>query len=267
MASSCVFTPPPPLPEELEAGGSLAAAQGSTGAQGGLGGGAAGEGSEGSQAGAEGSGDGGADSTSPAAAIAAANAQAGDPVQGFFQLEDATAGVQGEGQLWAEIVTARGVINCELYEDQTPLTVANFVGLARGVRPFKDDATGEWVTRPYYDGTTFHRVIPGFMIQGGDPTGTRMGNPGYVIPDEIRPSLLHGDAGVLSMANRGPNTGGGQFFITLGPTPNLDGKHAVFGHCDEAGIRLADDISIVPRDETDKPLEDEVVETIRIVRR
>ena len=199
--------------------------------------------------------------------VLAANKTEGDPVDGLFTLDLALAGLEGEGTLFAEIVTPRGSITCELFEELTPITVANFVGLARGTRPFLDAETGQWGTRPYYDNTTFHRIIPGFMIQGGDPTGTRMGNPGFVIPDEIRPSLIHAEPGILSMANRGPNTGGGQFFVTLGPTPNLDGKHSVFGKCDPASIRIADDISIAPRDSSDKPLQDELVNTNRILRR
>ncbi len=270
-----MFTPPPPLPEELEAaqGGSKVVNKGPEGATGAEGAVAAGEGgSEGAGTG-EGSGEGAGTGTAAAntaaarEAVLAANKEAGDPIDGFFTLEQALEGVEGEGTLVAEIVTPRGVITCELYEEVAPLTVANFAGLARGVRPFLDPNTDTWVTRPYYDATTFHRVIPGFMIQGGDPTGTRSGNPGYVIPDELDPAYIHDTAGILSMANRGANTGGSQFFLTLGPTPNLDGKHTVFGRCDESSIRIADDISIAPRDSADKPVEDEVVETIRIVRR
>lgn len=261
IVAACVFTPPPPLPEELEeAQTANRAAQSSNPGQ--------------EQSGAEGdeARAGGGPGTDGASAtgidsVLAANKAAGDPVEGLFTLEAALAGLEGSGKLFAEIVTARGSITCELFEDLTPVTVANFAGLARGTRPFLDAATQEWVTRPYYDASTFHRIIPGFMIQGGDPTGTRMGNPGYVIPDEIRPNLIHDEAGVLSMANRGPNTGGGQYFVTLGPTPNLDGKHTVFGKCDEASVRIADDISIAPRDASDKPLEDELVQTIRIVRK
>ncbi|MCB9566306.1 MAG: peptidylprolyl isomerase [Myxococcales bacterium] len=197
------------------------------------------------------------------------NTAQGDPEGGEFTLEEALAGLPGApgGTLWADIVTARGTLRCELFEADAPKTIANFVGLARGLRPFLDRQEGAWVKRPYYDNTTFHRVIPGFMIQAGDPTGTGTGNPGYVIEDEIRPSRTHDDAGILSMANRGPGTGGAQFFITLGPTPHLDGKHTVFGKCDEKSAELADDISLVPRDPSDKPLDPEVIEAIKIVRR
>jgi peptidyl-prolyl cis-trans isomerase A (cyclophilin A) len=257
VAHGCVFTPPPPLPGE-EPQTPVSA--------------------EDSEPSEETPGEGGAEpSPDPVAAVVhpedleavlANNKAAGDPVDGLFTLEAALEGL-GEGDaIIAELETTRGVMRCRLFAEQTPITVANFVGLARGLRPFLDpnNPGAGWQTRPYYDGSTFHRVIPGFMIQGGDPTGTRTGNPGFVIPDEIRPELRHERAGMLSMANRGPNTGGAQFFVTLGPTPNLDGKHTVFGQCDEDAVRIADDISIAPRDAADKPLEDEVVSTIRILR-
>jgi cyclophilin family peptidyl-prolyl cis-trans isomerase len=114
----------------------------------------------------------------------------------------------------AHVVTERGAFDVELFAADAPLTVENFVNLARA---------------GFYDGTTFHRVIPGFMAQGGDPTGTGRGGPGYQFSDELSPARRHDAAGVLSMANAGPNTNGSQFFITFGPTPHLDGKHAVFG--------------------------------------
>jgi cyclophilin family peptidyl-prolyl cis-trans isomerase len=114
----------------------------------------------------------------------------------------------------AHFKTDRGEIVCDLHADRAPLTVENFINLARA---------------GYYDGTTFHRVIAGFMAQGGDPTGTGRGGPGYTFRDEFHPSLRHDRAGVLSMANAGPNTNGSQFFITFGPTPHLDDKHSVFG--------------------------------------
>ncbi|MCA9692524.1 MAG: peptidylprolyl isomerase [Myxococcales bacterium] len=178
----------------------------------------------------------------------------------------ALAGLSGSGTLWALIKTQRGVIDCELFPDDAPLTVANFVGLARGKRPFRDprdpNATS-WVTGRYYDGSSFHRVIPGFMIQGGDPTGTGTGSPGYVLVDEFSPDKIHDRPGVLSMSNIGQsNTGGAQFFITLNPTPHLDGIHTVFGQCSDAGVAIADDISLVPRDEHNKPEEDETIQRI-----
>jgi peptidyl-prolyl cis-trans isomerase B (cyclophilin B) len=118
----------------------------------------------------------------------------------------------------ARVKMERGDMLVELYADRTPLTVENFVNLARS---------------GFYDGTTFHRVIPGFMAQGGDPTGTGSGGPGYQFRDEIDPTLRHSGPGILSMANAGPGTNGSQFFITFGPTPHLDGKHTVFGRVTE----------------------------------
>ncbi len=117
-------------------------------------------------------------------------------------------------EYYAVLVTGRGTIRTRLFAEEAPETVNNFVSLARD---------------GYFDGTTFHRVIENFMVQGGDPTGTGAGGPGYEIPDEFNPNLRHDRPGVLSMANRGPNTGGSQFFITHVPTPWLDGKHAIFG--------------------------------------
>ena len=130
---------------------------------------------------------------------------------------------------YAHFETSMGDFTIELFEQQAPNTVANFVGLAAGTKEWKDPRTGPLLKKPFYDGLIFHRVIDGFMIQGGDPTGTGMGGPGYRFPDEIHPQLKHNSEGILSMANAGPNTNGSQFFITLVPTPHLDGRHAVFG--------------------------------------
>jgi peptidyl-prolyl cis-trans isomerase A (cyclophilin A) len=165
---------------------------------------------------------------------------AGDPRHGVFGLKDATRGLAGSGPLYAEIATELGTLRCTLFDDRAPVTVANFVGLARGTRPWLAPE-GRWVTRPAYDGTTFHRVIRGFMIQGGDPLGTGEGEPGYVIPDEIWPGASHDRRGQLAMANRGPNTNGMQFFITDGAAPHLDGGYTIFGECgpDELVARLA----------------------------
>lgn len=130
----------------------------------------------------------------------------------------------GEG-LFAAIKTTKGTLVCQLEYAKTPITVANFVALAKGEQ--KNTAKGAGV--PYFDGIVFHRVIADFMVQCGDPTGTGMGGPGYVFPDEIDRSLKHDAPGTLSMANAGPGTNGSQFFITHGPTPWLDGKHSVYG--------------------------------------
>jgi len=153
-----------------------------------------------------------------------------DPVKGKFTLEEATKGLPGQGKLVAEMKTDKGSLECELYSDKAPITVANFVGLARGLRPWKTPG-GEWVKKPLYDGTVFHRIIKGFMIQGGDPKGNGSGDPGYVIPDEVWEGAHHNEIGQLCMANRGPNTNGAQFFIMDGVAAHLDGGYTIFGKC------------------------------------
>ena len=141
-----------------------------------------------------------------------------------------TRDLDGVGKLVAVLDTSEGAITCELFEAEAPLTVANFVGLARGLKAFVDPATDRAVTGlPYFDGQIFHRVIPNFMIQSGDPTGSGLGGPGYAIPDEFHADLRHDRPGVLSMANLGPDTGGSQFFITEIAAPHLDGRHTIFG--------------------------------------
>src|SRR5947207_5502922 len=131
--------------------------------------------------------------------------------------------------LYAHFTTSEGNFTVRLFDAETPNTVANFTGLADGSKEWTDPRTGRKVKQPYFDGTIFHRVIAGFMIQGGDPLGQGTGGPGYTFADEFSPQLRHSKPGILSMANRGPNTNGGQFFITLAATPWLDGKHSVFG--------------------------------------
>jgi peptidyl-prolyl cis-trans isomerase A (cyclophilin A) len=162
----------------------------------------------------------------------------GDPVKGKFSLEDATKGLAGTGKLVAEIKTDKGTLECELYSDKAPITVANFVGLSRGLRPWKNPA-GEWVKKPLYEGTPFHRIIKGFMIQGGDPKGNGSGDPGYVIPDEIWEDAHHDQRGLLCMANRGPNTNGSQFFIMDGVAAHLDGGYTIFGKCSPEDIIIS----------------------------
>jgi peptidyl-prolyl cis-trans isomerase A (cyclophilin A) len=169
------------------------------------------------------------DAPKPAPPPAPTPAPNADPLKGQFTLADATKDLKGKGALVADIDTDLGKLSCELYEDKAPVTVANFVGLARGLRPFKSPS-GEWVAKAAYDGTTFHRVIKGFMIQGGDPAGTGKGEPGYVIPDEMWGGK-HDRRGLLCMANRGPNTNGMQFFITDAGAPHLDRSYTIFGSC------------------------------------
>jgi len=153
-----------------------------------------------------------------------------DPAAGKFSLEEATKGLPAKGKLVADIVTSLGKLSCELYDDKAPITVANFIGLARGLRPWKAP-DGTWVKKPLYDGTIFHRIIKGFMIQGGDPMGTGAGEPGYVIPDEVWPGAAHDRRGLLCMANRGKNTNGAQFFILDAAARHLDSGYTIFGSC------------------------------------
>src|SRR5580658_8875072 len=131
--------------------------------------------------------------------------------------------------LTATLRTSQGTVQVRLFPDHAPKTVANFVELAEGAREWTDPRTRQATTGRLYDGTVFHRVIPRFMIQGGDPLGQGTGNPGYKFEDEFHPELRHSGAGILSMANSGPASNGSQFFITEGPTPHLDNKHSVFG--------------------------------------
>ena len=167
-----------------------------------------------------------------------------DPLNTPISLEAASAEIAGEGRLWATIRTSMGDFNCVLFDKRAPKTVANFVGLARGLRAFRDPASGTWVKKPFYDGLLFHRVVPNFMIQGGDPLGNGSGGPGYGFEDELDLDLRHDRGGLLSMANSGPNTNGSQFFVTEKATPWLDDGHTIFGQCDE--LDLVQRIARVP---------------------
>ncbi len=182
--------------------------------------------------------------------------------------------VPGNGQLHARLVTSLGDIVVRLEENRVPNTVRNFVGLATGTQPWKDPKTGQQMQgTPAYNGVRFHRVIPDFMIQCGDPL-TRHGDPndrwgtggpGYRFPDEFNPELRHDGPGVLSMANSGPNTNGAQWFITEGPTPHLNNKHSVFGRV-TAGLDIVAQIARVPTARGDRPLKDVVLERIELFR-
>lgn len=164
----------------------------------------------------------------------------------------------------ATIVTSLGTFKVGLMPDHAPITVANFEDLATGKREWKDPRDGERKTEPLYDGTIFHRVIDGFMIQGGDPAGSGMGGPGYRFEDECPPGGPKFDrAGLLAMANAGPNTNGSQFFVTLAPTPHLTGKHTIFGEVIE-GMDVVEKIGNTPTGAQDRPLEDVVLERVEI---
>ena len=166
----------------------------------------------------------------------------------------------------AVLDTSMGRMVCELYSKEAPQTVANFIGLATGTKEFTDPVTHKKVQgKPFYNGTTFHRVIPGFMIQGGDPTGTGMGDPGYFFKDEIDPHLNFDVAGRLAMANAGPNTNGSQFFVTVAPQPSLDQHYTIFGQCNPASVLVAQSITQVPRDTQDKPLDPVYLNKVTIV--
>ena len=167
--------------------------------------------------------------------------------------------------LYATLKTNMGAIVIRLFEDKAPKTVENFVGLAAGTKEWTDPRTGQKVKQPLYNGTIFHRVIPGFMIQGGDPLGRGTGGPGYRFSDEFHPDLRHNKAGILSMANAGPNTNGSQFFITLAPTPHLDNKHSVFGEVVQ-GQEVVVAIANSPRGANDRPVKDAVLQEVVISR-
>lgn len=167
-----------------------------------------------------------------------------------------------EEGLYAKMATNHGDILLELNMDKTPITTANFVALAEGNHPMVDE---KYAGKPFYDSLTFHRVIPNFMIQGGDPDGTGMGGPGYQFQDETSTGLSH-KKGVISMANAGPGTNGSQFFITVAETAHLDGRHTVFGEV-VAGQNIADAISQLPTGANDKPQEPVVISSVEIVRK
>jgi peptidyl-prolyl cis-trans isomerase A (cyclophilin A) len=163
-----------------------------------------------------------------------------------------TKNIAGKGELLATIKTPMGTLTCQLLADKAPATVANFVGLATGQKAWLDPKTNKLQkNKPYYNGLIFHRVIPGFMIHGGDPTGTGAGGPGYRFADETSPDVKMAP-GVLAMANSGPSTNGSQFFITDGTPSYLDGKHTIFGRC--APIDVVTKIEAVKRDASDRPL-------------
>jgi peptidyl-prolyl cis-trans isomerase A (cyclophilin A) len=162
--------------------------------------------------------------------------------------------------------TSMGRITCQFYQKQAPKAVANFIGLAEGTKDWTDPATKKVQHhKPYYDGTIFHRVIPQFMIQGGDPTGTGIGNPGYIFDDEFDPGLNFDRPGRLAMANSGPNTNGSQFFITEQAADFLDQHYTLFGQCDDASVAVVKSIARVERDSSDRPLTPVTLKKVTIV--
>ena len=167
--------------------------------------------------------------------------------------------------LYAQFQTSEGAFTVKLFEDEAPNTVANFTGLAEGSKEWRDPVKGTPMTRPFYDGLIFHRVIDGFVIQGGCPMGNGMGGPGYKFGDEFHPSRRHTKAGILSMANAGPGTNGSQFFVTLVPTPWLDNKHAIFGEVVE-GLDIVQKIGKTRTGPNDRPVSDIRIEQLSIER-
>jgi peptidyl-prolyl cis-trans isomerase A (cyclophilin A) len=192
-----------------------------------------------------------------------------DPLNGKFTLADATKDIPGSGPLTASIDTSMGKVSCRLYDDKAPNTVANFIGLATGKRSWLDPSSGAWTNKPAYDGTTFHRIIKDFMIQGGDPKGNGSGEPGYTIPDEMWPGAKHDRAGLLCMANRGANTNGAQFFITESDGPSVKGldhynTYTIFGEC--TPVPTIHTIAATPTAPGDRPITPVVINSVTIAR-
>ena len=166
--------------------------------------------------------------------------------------------------MYAVFGTTLGEVTCRLFPDKAPKTVENFAGLAQGTKEFRDAKTRQTAKRPFYDGLTFHRVIPKFMIQGGCPLGTGTGDPGYKFQDEFSKDLKFDKPGKLAMANAGPNTNGSQFFITVAATDWLTNHHTIFGEVVK-GYDVVEKISNVPRDRSDRPSTPVVVNSVKIV--
>ena len=165
----------------------------------------------------------------------------------------------------ATLHTNRGDINLTLFADTAPKTVASFTSLAKGEPSWRDQEVGQSRTTPFYDGLIFHRVIDGFMIQGGDPTGTGRGGPGYQFADEFHPELQFDKPYLLAMANAGPGTNGSQFFITVGKTPHLTRKHTIFGEVvDPESQKVVDAIATTATDRSDRPTDPVVIESITV---
>jgi peptidyl-prolyl cis-trans isomerase A (cyclophilin A) len=196
--------------------------------------------------------------------VAEVKASPDDPVKGKWTLDDATKGLPKGDLLVATIETDMGSLECTLFADKAPISVANFVGLARGTRPWKTPE-GKWETKPAYDGTVFHRIIKGFMIQGGDAKKNGSGEAGYVIPDEVWEGGSHDRPGLLCMANRGPNTNSAQFFITDEAAYHLDNGYTIFGEC--GPVSLVHEIANVKMAGRDKPEKPPVIKKVTVTRK
>jgi len=167
---------------------------------------------------------------------------------------------------YALLKTSKGTVTLRLFADKAPVTVAHFIGLASGTKPWRDPRDGKTKFQPLYDGVLFHRVVPGFVIQTGDPLGNGTGEIGTAVADEFHPDLRYDRPGLVGMANYGPNTNGSQFFITLAPAPDLDGRHTIFGEV-VSGLGVVKAIAEVPRDtahEIDRPLKPVLLESVTI---
>src|ERR1017187_1462926 len=204
------------------------------------------------------------------AAAFAATALAQDTTKPAPEIPDApqataAAMIQPNGPV-VVMDTSMGRITCQFFQKQAPVAVANFIALADGSKDWTDPGTKKLRHhKPLYDGTTFHRVIPEFMIQGGDPIGTGMGDPGYTFNDEFDPNLGFDLAGRLAMANSGPNTNGSQFFVTEAPYEAGNGHYTIFGQCDDPSVLVVKTITRVQRDENDKPLRPVTLNKVTIV--
>jgi len=183
--------------------------------------------------------------------------------QNDYDLKMALKGLKSKGSLYAGIHTNLGEVIVRLWDEKAPNTVANFVGLSRGSKEWQDPVSGRWQKRALYHDVICHRVIPDFMVQCGDPTGQGRGGPGYTFADEINPDVHFDRAGLIAMANRGPNTNGSQFFLTDGPATHIDGKHTIFGEVIK-GADIVSKIARVPVGASHRPTSEVVIKNIEI---